>query len=201
MAAVFKHERGKTSGSNRGINNLKDRSMASQMKISLLHLLVVALLLCEVLGQQRSSSRRTYNRRPATRYSSGRIMRKECKDEPKANATCAKLVKELGVKVCHVDVGELRVKLERSCAKTCHYCGEPQQGCRTSQFGCCWDVYTPRGDLYGKTGCPECKDHLHLCRRFKRFCNSRKGSAWATGANCDLIKNFEAHCNSISTEI
>ncbi|XP_078361904.1 uncharacterized protein LOC144646238 [Oculina patagonica] len=148
--------------------------MASQMKISLLHLLVVALLLCEVLGQQRSSSRRTYNRRPATRYSSGRIMRKECKDEPKANATCAKLVKELGVKVCHVDVGELRVKLERSCAKTCHYCGEPQQGCRTSQFGCCWDVYTPRGDLYGKTGCPECKDHLHLCRRFKRFCNSRK---------------------------
>lgn len=47
--------------------------MASQMKISVLHLLVAVLLLCEVI-----SSRRTY-RRPGTwrtRYSSGTIRRK-----------------------------------------------------------------------------------------------------------------------------
>ena len=56
---------------------LEDFEMASQMKISVLHLLVAVLFLCEVIGQ-RSSSRRTY-RRPGTwtrRYSSGTIRRK-----------------------------------------------------------------------------------------------------------------------------
>lgn len=32
--------------------------------------------------------------------------------------------------------------------------GEPQKGCRTSKYGCCWDAYTPRGDIYGRVGCP-----------------------------------------------
>jgi len=153
---------------------LADFDMASHMKISVLHLLVAVLLLCEVIGQ-RSYSRRTYRRPGArTRYSSGTIRRKECKDETAQNDTCAKLVKELGVQVCHTKVSQLRAKLARSCANTCHYCGEPLQGCRTSTYGCCWDAYTPRGDIYGRVGCPECKDHLHLCRRFRRFCNSEK---------------------------
>lgn len=32
--------------------------------------------------------------------------------------------------------------------------GEPEKNCRTSKYGCCWDAYTPRGDIYGKVGCP-----------------------------------------------
>lgn len=32
--------------------------------------------------------------------------------------------------------------------------GEPQKHCRTSKYGCCWDAYTPRGDIYGIVGCP-----------------------------------------------
>lgn len=55
---------------------LEDFDMASHMKISVLHLLVAVLLLCEVIGQ-RSYSRRTYRRPGArTRYSSGTIRRK-----------------------------------------------------------------------------------------------------------------------------
>jgi len=55
---------------------LADFDMASHMKISVLHLLVAVLLLCEVIGQ-RSYSRRTYRRPGArTRYSSGTIRRK-----------------------------------------------------------------------------------------------------------------------------
>lgn len=145
------------------------------MKISVLHLLVAVLLLCEVIGQ-RSYSRSRY-RLPGGRrfgYSSGTLRRKECKDKTVSHETCVKLVKELGVKVCHTKVIQLRIKLERSCANTCHYCGEPETNCRTSKYGCCWDAYTPRGDIYGKVGCPECKDHLQLCRRFQRFCWSTK---------------------------
>jgi len=85
-----------------------------------------------------------------------------------------KLTKELGLGVCDTGIGQLKTKLKRSCAKTCHFCGEPLQGCRTSRYGCCWDAYTPRGDIYGKVGCPECKDHLDLCRRFEGFCRSEQ---------------------------
>lgn len=46
----------------------------------------------------------------------------ECKDEPAAHETCAKVLKELGIQVCHVKIEQLRYKLERSCAKTCNYC-------------------------------------------------------------------------------
>lgn len=31
--------------------------------------------------------------------------------------------------------------------------GRPKD-CRTSIYGCCWDAYTPRGDVYGIKGCP-----------------------------------------------
>ncbi|KAJ7388003.1 hypothetical protein OS493_040474, partial [Desmophyllum pertusum] len=86
--------------------------------------------------------------------SSASLMVLNCKEEPTPHQTCVKLVKELGYKVCHTTIEQLRVKLERSCPKTCHYCGEPQKSCRTSQYGCCWDAYTPRGDLYGFVGCP-----------------------------------------------
>ncbi|KAL9980154.1 hypothetical protein ACROYT_G008703 [Oculina patagonica] len=159
--------------------------MAIQAKVSFLHLLVAILLLCEVLAQ-RSTGRNS--RRPVTRnrLRSG----EECKDEEGSHEICVKVVKELGFGVCHTEIDQLKAKLERSCAQTCHYCGKPQQGCRTSQYGCCWDVYTPRGDIYGKTGCPECKDHLNLCKRFQKFCKSKKEENKATGTDFELNKHY-----------
>ena len=70
---------------------VEDFEMASQMKISVLHLLVAVLLLCEVVGQ-RLSSRRTY-RRPGTRtrYSSGIIRRKGIATKSKSNSTHLRL--------------------------------------------------------------------------------------------------------------
>lgn len=32
--------------------------------------------------------------------------------------------------------------------------GDRPKDCRTSVYGCCWDAYTPRGDIYGIKGCP-----------------------------------------------
>lgn len=166
--------------------------MTGLKKSSWLHLLLlVVLLFSEGLAQRRSPSssrtirrgshRTTYrSRQGASRASTsrtrtqrygaaGRLRGGECKDEPAAHEICAKVVKELGIQVCHVKIEQLRYKLERSCAKTCNYCGEPEMSCRRTR-DCCWDRFTPRG----RVSCPECKDHMHLCRRFKRFCNSGK---------------------------
>jgi len=145
--------------------------MAIQTKIFLPYLLVAVLVLCEVIFPHVSAARAAvgyYRRLQAA--AANRLRRKECKDEARAHATCQKLVKELGFKVCSTQIPQLKAKLERSCAETCKFCGQPQANCRTSIYGCCWDAHTPRGDIYGLTGCPVCKDHLHLCYRFRKFC-------------------------------
>jgi len=133
--------------------------------VSFLRLLVVVCLLCEVFSQ-RSSGRNS--RRLATRK--GLRNGDECKDHEGTHDICVKLIKELGLRVCYTKINQLKTKLERSCAKTCHFCGEPLKNCRKSKYDCCWDARTPRGDIYGIVGCPECKDHLHLCSRFKEYC-------------------------------
>lgn len=46
----------------------------------------------------------------------------ECKDQERSHDTCVKLTKELGLRVCDTGIGQLKTKLERSCAKTCHFC-------------------------------------------------------------------------------
>lgn len=46
----------------------------------------------------------------------------ECKDEEGSHEICVKVVKELGFGVCHTGIDQLKAKLERSCAQTCHYC-------------------------------------------------------------------------------
>lgn len=166
--------------------------MASFTKSSWLHLLLlVVLLLSEGLAQRRSSSssrtiqrgsyRKTHgSRRGASRTSTSRAMALgysalkrlrdgECKDKPEAHETCVKVVKELGIQVCEVKIDQLKYKLERSCAKTCNYCGKTEISCERTR-DCCWDRYTPRG----RASCPECKDHMRLCKRFKRFCQTSK---------------------------
>jgi len=136
-----------------------------QVKTPFLYLLVAVLLLCVFLPQV------VANRRPATR---NRPRRQECKDDRRVHSTCVKLRKELGLQVCHVEIDQLKAKMARSCAATCNLCGRPQRNCRTSIYGCCWDAHTPRGDIYGLTGCPQCKDHLNLCSRFRKFCFHKK---------------------------
>lgn len=138
---------------------------ASRKKTSLGYILIAVLSLCVVLPQVSA------NRRAETRI---RAKRQDCKDNGNVQRTCEKLVKELGLGVCYTEIEQLKAKLNRSCAATCHFCGKPQGDCRFSSFGCCWDRRTPRKDVYGIKGCPDCKDHLKLCKRFKKFCFGKK---------------------------
>lgn len=47
--------------------------------------------------------------------------------------------------------------------------GEPETNCRTSKYGCCWDAYTPRGDIYGTVGCPGKLTNTVPCMRKSRL--------------------------------
>ncbi|XP_022797088.1 uncharacterized protein LOC111335449 [Stylophora pistillata] len=144
-----------------------------------LSFLVVVLILCQAFAQSPTSR---VNKRLTARNrlrNSG-----ECKDEG-SHHTCMKVINELGHGVCNTIIDQLKKKLERSCSASCHYCGEPLEDCRTSRNGCCWDASTPSQDPYGRKGCPECKDHLSLCKRFKKFC---------TESNPGNIEFMQLHC-------
>lgn len=152
--------------------------MAIQAKNVLLYLLVAVFVFFAVLPQVSGA-----RRKPATR---NRPRRQDCRDDMKVQPTCAKLVKELGFKVCHTGIEQLKAKMTRSCAATCHSCDKRQRSCRRSKYRCCWDGFTPAGDIFGVKDCPVCKDHLALCNRFRNFCSLKK-----TSANREFI---ELHC-------
>lgn len=158
--------------------------MGLPTKISFLHIAMSVLLLCEVTLLIDAARGYYPGKRPSA--SAYRFRRKGCKDESRGRATCIKLVKEMGMQVCYTDVAPLKAKLERSCGETCKFCGGRPKDCRTSIYGCCWDAYTPRGDVYGIKGCPECKNHLRLCKRFKKFCGQDSENGAFMDLHCPL---------------
>lgn len=155
------------------------RSMAILERGFFLFFLAVVLILCQSFAQ-RSTSRANRKLAETNRLRNG----EECKDKD-SHSTCKKIINELGYRVCYTIISQLKLKLERSCSASCHYCGEPLENCRTNRNGCCWDGRTTSQDPFGIKGCPECKDHFSLCKRFKKFCTQSKP---------ENIEFMEFHC-------
>ncbi|XP_068678366.1 uncharacterized protein [Montipora foliosa] len=135
--------------------------MLIQGKVNFFTILLLSPIFPNVCGNRRSASR-------------NRPRRQECRDNSRTHSTCVKLINELGRQACHVDIDQIKAKLARSCTATCGFCGRPQKECRRNVYGCCWDGQTPSGDMYGIKGCPECKDHLNICGRFRKFCFGKR---------------------------
>ncbi|XP_029188824.2 uncharacterized protein [Acropora muricata] len=138
--------------------------MESKGKLNFLWMILVVLFLYLIID---IIPRTSANKRSATR---NRLRKQECKDNVQTHDTCVKLVNELGLQVCHTKIKQIEAKLTRSCPATCGLCGRSQPNCRRNRRGCCWDTHTTPADIYGIKGCPECKDHLATCRRFRKFC-------------------------------
>lgn len=145
--------------------------------ISSLFVFLATLLYCQVVS---ATSPNYYNRLKAG--AATRLRKGECKDDPSAHKRCQKIVEELGQQICFVDIPQIKTKLKRSCAETCKLCpvynklraGERRKAhCKTSPYGCCWDNHTSKLDDAAK-GCPVCKDHFPLCRRFKAMCTNKE---------------------------
>lgn len=135
--------------------------MLIQGKVNFFTILLLSPIFPNVCANRRSTSR-------------NRPRRQECRDNSRTHSTCVKLINELGRQACHAKVNQIQAKLARSCKATFGFCGLPQKDYRRNVYGGCWDGQTPSGDMYGIKGCPECKDHLNICGRFRKFCFGKR---------------------------
>ncbi|XP_068748272.1 uncharacterized protein [Montipora capricornis] len=149
--------------------------------IQSLFILVAAFLCCEVVQFSNVSAANSNYYSSLKVAAATKLRNGECQDGVWALAKCKSIVKQLGLGICYTQIPQLQRKLKRSCPGTCRnlcpvaanklIAGELKKSddCKTSKYGCCWDNYTSRLDSLGIKGCPECKDHLRLCPRFKKY--------------------------------